>query len=122
LSDRARWLLWAVGLSTAIAVFAQQYAVYAVGRRPDPLWGGAAAAWLQSWSLLSVLTTGVGLLLALFPNGRPLTPRWRIVPLAALVGLACFVAGYVLDAGPVNDPFGSVSNPLAVPGLDYRVV
>jgi hypothetical protein len=116
--NRVGWLFWAVGLSTAIAAFAQQYAVYAVVGRPHPMWGGAAAAWLQSWSLLSVLTTGVGLLLALFPDGRVLTPRWRLVPLAALLGLACFVVGYVLDAGPVNDPFGSVSNPFAIPGLD----
>jgi phosphatidylglycerophosphate synthase len=38
------WLFWAVGLSTAIAAFAQQYAVYAVVGRTQPIWGGAAAA------------------------------------------------------------------------------
>jgi hypothetical protein len=117
-NNRVGWLFWAVGLSTAIAAFAEQYAVYAVVGRTHPMWGGAAVAWLQSWSLLSILTTGVGLLLALFPDGRALTPRWRLVPRAALLGFACFVVGYILNAGPVNDPFGSVSNPFAIPGLD----
>jgi cytochrome b subunit of formate dehydrogenase len=116
--NRVGRLFWAVGLFTALGAFARQYAVYAVSGQPSPLWGGAAAAWLQSWSILSSLTTGVGLLLALFPDGRVLSPRWRIVPWAAVIGFACFAVGYTLDAGPVNHPFGSVSNPFAVPHLD----
>jgi hypothetical protein len=107
-----------MGIFTALAAFAQQYAVWAVLARRRPAWGGAAAAWLQSWGYLSALTTGVGLLLALFPDGRVLSRRWRFVPWALIGGFACFVVGYALEAGPVNAPFSSVQNPFAVAGLD----
>jgi hypothetical protein len=117
-ANRIGWLFCATGLFTAIAEFARQYAVYGVLERPSPLWGGTAAAWLQGWALLSALTTGVGLLLALFPDGRVLGRRWRVVPWALVGGFVFFAAGYVLDAGPVNDPFQSVSNPFAIGRLD----
>ena len=116
--NRVGWLFWAVGLFTAVAAFSREYAVYAIIGRGHAAWGGAAAAWFQSWSLLSVLTTGVGLLLALFPDGRVLGPRWRIVPWALVAGFVVFAAGYAVDAGPVNAPFRSVPNPFASAALD----
>jgi len=108
------WLFWGMGPFIAVAALAQQFAVYAVVDRSSPITGGAAAAWLQSWSILSALTSGVGVLLLLFPDGRLLTRRWRVALWGLVVGFALFVIGYLIDPGPLGQPFASVDNPFGI--------
>ena len=108
------WLFWGMGLFVAFGTFAQEYAVFAVVGRSATLVFGGSAAWLQSWCFLTAVTTGLGLLLLLFPDGRLLGRRWRIVAWMLGVGFVCFVLGYALDPGPVRDAFASVDNPFGV--------
>jgi hypothetical protein len=108
------WLFLGLGMFIGLAELAQQYAVYAVIGRTSPLAAGAAAAWLQSWSILSAVTSGVGMLLLLFPDGRLLTRRWRFAAWGLVLGFSLFVIGYVIDPGPLTSPFSSVSNPFGV--------
>ena len=110
------WLFWGMGLFIAFGTLAQEYAVYAVIGRSVPLALGGTTAWLQAWCFLTALTTGVGLLLLLFPDGRLLGRRWRIVVWILGVGFVCFVLGYALDPGPIGAPFAAVENPIGVEG------
>jgi hypothetical protein len=56
--------------------FAGEYAVYALLARSEPLPGGQAMLWLQSWFWMLFVGLTVFLLL-LFPNGRLPSGRWR---------------------------------------------
>jgi hypothetical protein len=108
------WLFLGLGIFIALSAAAQQFAVYAVIRPSSPVTGGAAAAWLQSWSILSSLTSGVGMLLLLFPDGRLLSRRWRVVALGLGAGFMMFAVGYLVDPGKLGSPFSSVENPFGI--------
>jgi hypothetical protein len=51
--------------------------------------------------------------LLLFPDGRLPSPRWRPVAWCAALGILCFVVGYTLKAGPLDD-FPRITNPYGV--------
>ena len=52
----------------------------------------------------------------LFPTGRPLTPRWRIVTRLAGAGLAVLFVGTAFRPGPLES-FDWVENPLGLAGV-----
>ena len=54
-------------------------------------------------------------MLLLFPDGRPPSPRWRLVAWGAALGIAGCVVGYALEAGPLED-FPQIANPYGVDG------
>jgi hypothetical protein len=94
---------------------AQNYAVYALAVDPGRWPAGRAAFWLASTALDGVYLGAMLLLLLLFPDGRPLTPRWRPVVAAAILATV-----FNLTRGGVDftgePPLQSIHNPLAVSG------
>jgi hypothetical protein len=116
---RAHSIGW---LFVAVAFFfstchnlAQNYAVYTLVVDPGSLPAGKAAFWLASGALDTVYVGAMLLLLLLFPDGRPLTPRWRPVVGAAILGSACGLSQGALDFTS-EPPLQAVHNPLAVSG------
>jgi hypothetical protein len=94
---------------------AQNYAVYTLVVDPGSLPAGKAAFWLGSTALDTVYVGAMLLLLLLFPDGRPLTPRWRPVVGAALLATALGALRGGLDFTG-EPPLASVHNPIAVSG------
>ena len=86
--NRIGWLCCTVGLLIGPAFFAQAYAWYALVYRPGSLPGGLAMAWLGNWPWFAALSLVLTFLLLLFPNGRLVSPRWRVVAWAAAANLA----------------------------------
>jgi hypothetical protein len=86
--NRIGQLLCAVGLLVGPAFFAQAYAWYALVYRPGSLPGGLAMAWLGEWPWFVALGLVLTFLLLLFPNGRLVSRRWRVVAWAAAANLA----------------------------------
>src|SRR5512134_2221893 len=112
------WIFCLLGLSGSLTSLCGEYAVYALATRPGSLPQGDVAAWLSVWLSGSNLVTLIVLLFLLFPNGRPLSPRWRPVAWLTIIANALSFALY-LRPGPL-DGFSplSVVNPLGIKDAD----
>lgn len=77
---------------------------------------GKAAACYGSAAWIPFVLVPSTFLLLLFPDGRPLSSRWRRVGWAAGVGIAAGFAGTLMRPGPLED-YPELRNPLGVDGL-----
>jgi hypothetical protein len=85
------WIFCAIGISYALTVTGETYAVYTLRTVPGSLPGGELMSWLGNWAW----APGLGLLmtfaLLLFPDGRLPSRRWRPVAWlsAASIAIIC---------------------------------
>jgi hypothetical protein len=108
------WLLLALGLSVAASGVATGYASYGLLARPGTLPGGDYAALYRGVSVL-VWAACIGFVLLLTPTGSLPSPRWRWwARIAAAAPLLALVSTWLL---PLDPPYRSVANPLAVAAL-----
>ena len=107
------WIFCGIGLLVGINSLAGGYAVYSLAGGSFPGSLAETAAWFSSWSWSLLLYVPTSFLLLLFPDGRLPSPRWRPVIWCAAIGLIGFVAGYALEAGPLDD-FPRITNPYGV--------
>jgi signal transduction histidine kinase len=116
---RVSWVLAISALVWAVNNFCLAWAVEALLVDPGVLPLGVAAAWIDNLGWLPGLIFLLGGLLLLVPDGRLMSRRWRVVPLALTVGgvlLAVWTA-----ASPTFDLSGTdVENPIAFdsPAMD----
>ena len=71
------------------------------------------AAWFGSWSWIPLVLVPTSLLLLLFPDGRVLSPRWRVVAWCAGFGIVGYSLSSALETGGLGD-FPKISNPYGV--------
>ena len=104
------WLMLATALLIAFGTFGEGYA--SVAGRPGRVWVG----WLTSscWVVWLVLVP-VHLPL-LFPTGRHLSPRWRLVGWLGAFAVVLNVLPLALAPGDMNLVDTQLDNPLGVPG------
>jgi hypothetical protein len=108
------WLLLALGLSVAVSGVATGYASYGLLARPGTLPAADYAAIDNGVSVL-VWAACIGFVLLLTPTGSLPSPRWRWwARVAAAAPLVALVSTSLL---PLDPPYRSVANPLAVPAL-----
>jgi hypothetical protein len=112
------WIFCSMGLVVGFSTLAGGYAEYwlATGSGSSSL--GQTAAWFSSWSWIPLVFVPTSLLLLLFPDGRPPSPRWRSAAWCAGLGITSFVLSYALKVGPLED-FPRLVNPY---GVDSPVV
>jgi hypothetical protein len=111
------WILCAIGFLWASNIFSGLYAIQALVTNPGSLPVGEVAAWVATWAVYPAFGLLTYLFL-LFPDGRPLSPRWH--PLLWVNGVLV-VAGsamWALTPGPIAGLEG-IRNPLGIEG--YRV-
>ncbi|HEX2149734.1 MAG TPA: hypothetical protein VHI31_06145, partial [Actinomycetota bacterium] len=98
-SGRVGWLLVTLGLIGLVNDLSKEYAVIALIRDPGSLPLGREAAWLWDWFWVGVVAL-IPPLLLIFPNGRLLSRKWRVVLWADAVCVALFVLGAILFTWP----------------------
>src|SRR2546423_133513 len=116
------WLMVSAGSLTAVQAFALAYAEFTiVGRHPEwPL--GEAAAWLGSWVWAFVVAAILPFLFLHFPDGRPLSARWRAVGWLAVLNAVILAGAFALKPGPlqlatyVDNPY-SIDSPALIQWL-----
>ena len=108
------WMFCFTGIAIAGAACAQIYADYALFKEAGSLPGDVAAAWLQTWLFPAGLFVTPIMLLFLFPDGRPSSPRWRPVIAFAIAVLVLGFTAMMLRPGSL-EPFG-LANPIGLPG------
>jgi signal transduction histidine kinase len=115
------WLLFAIPLLGALAMFVGDYATEALQKRPGSLPFGVAAAWVDRWMIVAVLVAFMPIFL-LFPDGRLPSRRWRPA-LWLLVGSAAVtLVSFALTPGRLTGAFADLSkvvvrNPLGIQAL-----
>lgn len=110
--NRLGGLLLVGAASINVEKVAQELVQYGV-RHPGAVPGLAWIGWVSNWawvpSILMLL-----LLLVLFPDGQPLSPRWRPLVWAIVAGALVSMVGSALLPGIVDAP--SLPNPLGLAG------
>jgi hypothetical protein len=109
------WLFCSVGVTIGLNSFAGDYAEYWLAGGTSMKSLAETAAWFSSWAWILLTYVPTTFLLLLFPDGRLPSPRWRPVAWGAALGIAGSVAGYALEAGPLED-FPQIANPYGIDG------
>jgi hypothetical protein len=106
------WLFLFIGLDFALSDLAVEYADYGLFANPGSLPASVWVGWLSGW-LDPVVFVSIMFVLLLFPDGAPLTRRWRPVVWFAvsvvLLGVlwnALKPAEIFTDSLPVENPAG----------------
>jgi signal transduction histidine kinase len=111
------WLMLLIGAVFAVTGFSSEYAKYTYITNPGGLPARAAAAWISGWGFTLVLQP-LALIMLLFPDGRPASPRWRpfvIAGVAITVG-AVITQMFLPSPITVGDTI-EVANPLGIQAL-----
>ena len=113
------WIFCAMGLFSTSSVASAQYTIYALVSSPGSLPGGGTAAWLEAF-LGGPIITMFALLLLLFPDGVPLSHRWRAALWLDLIAAVLLFAGS-FKPGPMPPSSLRVANPLGIEELGQLV-
>ena len=99
---RIGWLLSLIGVSSALSLVAEAYALWVLHEGgPGPRSLGGVAGWLSSLVGGQLAIAGLGLLFLLAPDGQLLSPRWRYAAGVIVAGeLLCCLG--VVSANPAT--------------------
>jgi signal transduction histidine kinase len=126
------WLFIAVGLLNALQLLCGEYAVATLTLGPERLPYGPTAAWLSNL-MQGTPAFLLFFVLLLFPTGRLLSSRWRIVAWVVACAAAVGLTSETLVPGPLewsspfhyDNPFGvdaAILGPLNAVGLTLTLV
>lgn len=110
------WALTGVGLLAALGSLATGYAEYSLGTVGRHLPGATFAAWINSWWWFPTITLVFLFVPLLFPNGTPLTPRWRWLHRVSVGLLVMMVVGSVFNPMLEGDTYAIV-NPIGIAAI-----
>jgi hypothetical protein len=107
------WTFLGAAVGAGLGSLAGSYADYWVDGREGSEWLGKTAAWYGELSWIPFILVPVTFLPLLFPDGRLLSRRWRVVAWCAGVGIAGNFVVEGLRPGPIPD-YPQIRNPYGV--------
>jgi hypothetical protein len=110
------WLLLAAGVGTVITSYSAAYVQYALLISADSQLATRSLDLAGNLMWPINLFLGV-MLLYLFPDGRPLSPRWRLATWALFLDLALMTLAQAVKPGPL-EANNRIWNPLGVAGME----
>lgn len=110
------WLFVAVGFGIGVLLLSAEYAHWALVENAGHYPLATAAAWLEQWLWLPSVGLTPTLILLLFPDGRPPSPRWKWLVWASAVALSIVAIGGMIEQRLQNGY--SIDNPIGVPGIE----
>ncbi len=111
------WIFCAVGLALAVASTASGYADHGLYGNGGALPAPELAAWLSVWLNILVLFVAPCLLFLLFPDGHPLSARWRpVVWLVTIAGAGIFLTLAFSPEELDEYTYPGLANPLGIGG------
>jgi hypothetical protein len=108
------WIFLGAGIPFGLSSLAHSYATYALFTHPGSLPGAETIAWFASWLFIPPLFAAPAFLFLLFPEGKPLSSRWRSVGWLATLGIVCIVLFAFSPGRTLEPPFDRVVNPFGV--------
>ncbi len=107
------WLFLAAGILSAVEGACDQYATLALIAEPGAHAGGEVAAWVSGWIWIPAIALVTVFLPLVFPDGRLLSSRWRLVMGLDVAIVALATLGAALLPGPLDNA-AYLSNPFAI--------
>jgi signal transduction histidine kinase len=112
------WILIVAGVGTAVQELAQQYALYGLYHAPGAVPGADIAAWVTEWVWIPYMAAVALVVPMIYPTGRVLSPRWRLILIVGLIAAALGTLCFALAPGELESSPG-VQNPVGVRGADW---
>jgi hypothetical protein len=110
--NRVGWILLTAGVAMATGFSTGEYVEFSIAEPPGRLPGTEWMAWVAQWILVLGLGQALAFLPLMFPNGRFLSRRWRLVgwlaaTTLALIGLTlAFAPGKLEEYPEIDNPLG----------------
>jgi hypothetical protein len=111
------WLFLLAGLAWSLSFACAEYAVAALYPEDSSLPYGETTVWLATWAPIVGYAVPVALVFLLFPDGRPLSPRWRPIVWLATLGVVLSTASFAVSPGTLEEPFERFENPYGMETL-----
>jgi hypothetical protein len=111
--NRVGQVLLAVGLVSGFQTFYTEYAKVGLITAPGSLPFAIVGAWLIAWAWVPFVLLAGPVLLSIFPDGRLVSPRWRLPLQFSTVAATGLMLVSAFQKGPLNN-FRTVDNPVGV--------
>jgi signal transduction histidine kinase len=113
-SNPIGWILCGMGVIAGVIALASEYARWALVVRAGRPPGGVMAAWFVEWTWVPLIV-GLGVVGAIFPDGRPLSAAWRR---ALWIAIGLSLVPIVLNALIPQLAVWGVDNPVGIGGRE----
>ncbi|MGA9161427.1 MAG: histidine kinase [Actinomycetota bacterium] len=112
-SNPIGWIFCVLGILWGVTAVGTEYARWAIVGQGTPRGAALYAAWQEEW-LWVPATAALAVVAAIFPEGRFLSPRWRVATWITIVFAS--VSAALLALVPTLTIYEGLDNPLGVGG------